>query len=164
MSQGGGALGARNDFLGAGRQARRTSAAVLRRSQLRLWRDASAAPPRAPGQPSRPACGCRRLLARLTSCVPWHGRQSRLAHARLTPCGWRGRAGRRWQVLEQMEKTFATQRGMGLQQDGESDELKRIFLEGNPLLLVRAGCAGSARGGAAALALQGAGSSGRRAA
>mmetsp|Transcript_13857 Transcript_13857/g.24278 ORF Transcript_13857/g.24278 Transcript_13857/m.24278 type:complete len:620 (+) Transcript_13857:140-1999(+) len=40
-----------------------------------------------------------------------------------------------WQLLSQMEKTFESQRGMGLQQDGESDELKRVFIEGNPILL-----------------------------
>ena len=36
----------------------------------------------------------------------------------------------------QMDKSFEMQIGMGLQQDGESDELKRVLLEGNPILLV----------------------------
>ena len=37
----------------------------------------------------------------------------------------------------QMEKSFDMQKGMGMQQEGESDEFKRILLEGNPVLLVR---------------------------
>jgi len=37
-----------------------------------------------------------------------------------------------------MSKNFDTQQSMGMQQEGESDELKRVFLEGNPYLLVRA--------------------------
>ncbi len=36
----------------------------------------------------------------------------------------------------QMEKSFDMQRSMGMQQDGESDELKRVIIEGNPYLLV----------------------------
>jgi hypothetical protein len=36
----------------------------------------------------------------------------------------------------QMGKSFEMQQQMGLQQEGESDEVKRIFLEGNPYLLV----------------------------
>uniref|UniRef100_A0A7S0RTS6 Cleft lip and palate transmembrane protein 1 n=1 Tax=Chlamydomonas leiostraca TaxID=1034604 RepID=A0A7S0RTS6_9CHLO len=40
-----------------------------------------------------------------------------------------------WQLQLQMEASFATQRTMGMQADGESDEVKRIFLEGNPYLL-----------------------------
>jgi len=40
-----------------------------------------------------------------------------------------------WQLMLQMEKSFDMQKNMGMQQDGESDELKRIFLEGNPVLL-----------------------------
>lgn len=34
-----------------------------------------------------------------------------------------------------MEQSFGMQINMGLAQDGESDEVKRIFLEGNPYLL-----------------------------
>lgn len=37
-----------------------------------------------------------------------------------------------------MVKSFETQLSMGMQQEGEADEIKRIFLEGNPYLLVRA--------------------------
>lgn len=44
---------------------------------------------------------------------------------------------RRWQLQLQMTKSFETQKTMGMQQEGESDELKRVFLEGNPILLVR---------------------------
>lgn len=40
-----------------------------------------------------------------------------------------------WQMMEQMDKSFAMQRKMGMQSDGESDEVKRVFLEGNPVLL-----------------------------
>ncbi|KXZ49948.1 hypothetical protein GPECTOR_18g106 [Gonium pectorale] len=40
-----------------------------------------------------------------------------------------------WQLLQQMDQSFGMQVKMGLSQDGESDELKRIFLEGNPYLL-----------------------------
>jgi hypothetical protein len=36
-----------------------------------------------------------------------------------------------------MSKSFETQKNMGMQQDGESDEIKRVFIEGNPYLLVR---------------------------
>jgi len=42
----------------------------------------------------------------------------------------------RWQLQQQMVKTFETQRTMGMQQEGESDEIKRVFIEGNPYLLV----------------------------
>eukprot|EP00798_Chlamydomonas_sp_ICE-L_P003321 gene3321-13351_t len=40
-----------------------------------------------------------------------------------------------WQLMTQMEKSFEMQTGMGMTQDGESDELKRVLLEGNPYLL-----------------------------
>ncbi|GFR48649.1 hypothetical protein Agub_g10603 [Astrephomene gubernaculifera] len=40
-----------------------------------------------------------------------------------------------WQLLQQMEQSFGMQVRMGMAQDGESDELKRIFIEGNPYLL-----------------------------
>ncbi|MEW5318935.1 MAG: hypothetical protein WDW38_010117 [Sanguina aurantia] len=40
-----------------------------------------------------------------------------------------------WQLLSSMEKSFSTQQGWGMQQEGESDELKRVLLEGNPILL-----------------------------
>lgn len=49
------------------------------------------------------------------------------------------RAPPRWQLQQQMGKSFETQKSMGLQQEGESDELKRVFLEGNPYLLVSKG-------------------------
>ena len=41
----------------------------------------------------------------------------------------------RWQLYEQMERTFEHQRAMGTQGEGDGDELKRIFLDGNPILL-----------------------------
>lgn len=40
----------------------------------------------------------------------------------------------------QMEQSFSMQVNMGLQQDGESDDLKRVLLEGNPYLLVGTAC------------------------
>ncbi|KAJ9510859.1 hypothetical protein QJQ45_027731 [Haematococcus lacustris] len=40
-----------------------------------------------------------------------------------------------WTLLLQMDQSFSMQRGMGMQAEGEADELKRIFLEGNPILL-----------------------------
>ncbi|KAG2483364.1 hypothetical protein HYH03_017763 [Edaphochlamys debaryana] len=45
-----------------------------------------------------------------------------------------------WQLLQQMEQSFGMQVRMGLAQDGESDELKRIFIEGNPYLLALTFC------------------------
>lgn len=42
-----------------------------------------------------------------------------------------------WSALPQMDQSFNMQVKMGMSQDGESDEIKRIFLEGNPYLLVR---------------------------
>jgi len=39
------------------------------------------------------------------------------------------------QLQQQMEQSFSMQINTGLAQDGESDEIKRIFLEGNPYLL-----------------------------
>jgi hypothetical protein len=41
----------------------------------------------------------------------------------------------RMQIYTQMEQSFKMQVGTGLAQEGESDDIKRIFLEGNPLLL-----------------------------
>jgi hypothetical protein len=41
----------------------------------------------------------------------------------------------RMQIYTQMEQSFKMQVGTGLAQEGESDEIKRIFLEGNPWLL-----------------------------
>ncbi|EIE18938.1 cleft lip and palate transmembrane 1 [Coccomyxa subellipsoidea C-169] len=38
-------------------------------------------------------------------------------------------------IYAQMEKSFQMQRDMGMQADGESDELKRVLLEGNPIFL-----------------------------
>ncbi|CAL8463959.1 g3494 [Coccomyxa elongata] len=38
-------------------------------------------------------------------------------------------------IYSQMEKSFQMQRDMGMQADGESDELKRVLLEGNPIFL-----------------------------
>ena len=40
-----------------------------------------------------------------------------------------------WQLMLQMDKSFDMQRNMGMQSENESDEIKRIFLEGNPILL-----------------------------
>ncbi len=37
----------------------------------------------------------------------------------------------------QMEQSFAIQMNTGMMADNESDEVKRILLEGNPYLLVR---------------------------
>ncbi|KAG1679660.1 hypothetical protein FOA52_006177 [Chlamydomonas sp. UWO 241] len=45
-----------------------------------------------------------------------------------------------WQIMVSMEKSFKMQRGMGLQGDGESDEFKRVLLEGNPILLAVTFC------------------------
>ncbi|KAF6257938.1 cleft lip and palate transmembrane 1 [Scenedesmus sp. NREL 46B-D3] len=39
------------------------------------------------------------------------------------------------QIQQQMEQSFQMQINTGLAQDGEADEVKRIFLEGNPYLL-----------------------------
>lgn len=39
------------------------------------------------------------------------------------------------QIQQQMEQSFQLQINTGLSQDGEADEVKRIFLEGNPYLL-----------------------------
>ena len=41
----------------------------------------------------------------------------------------------RMQIFTQMEASFKMQVGAGLSQEGESDDIKRIFLEGNPFLL-----------------------------
>ncbi|GAX82575.1 hypothetical protein CEUSTIGMA_g10001.t1 [Chlamydomonas eustigma] len=40
-----------------------------------------------------------------------------------------------WQLMIQMEQSFSMQTTMGLQSEGESDEFKRVLLEGNPYLL-----------------------------
>ena len=40
-----------------------------------------------------------------------------------------------WQILMQMEQSFKLQESFGAMNDGESDEIKRIFIEGNPYLL-----------------------------
>ena len=45
----------------------------------------------------------------------------------------------RWQLMLQMEKTFEHQRAMGTAGEGDSDEMKRILLEGNPVLLLITG-------------------------
>ena len=78
-----------------------------------------------------------------------HGGQGAPAHRAPLQRAWQAghpltltlpalRLRRRWQLLMGMERSFHQQRGMGMQQEGESDELKRVFLEGNPYLLVRA--------------------------
>jgi hypothetical protein len=41
----------------------------------------------------------------------------------------------KWQMYLQMEQSFSIQQSIGTQQDGESDELKRILLDTNPYLL-----------------------------
>ncbi|GIL55662.1 hypothetical protein Vafri_11205 [Volvox africanus] len=40
-----------------------------------------------------------------------------------------------WQLLQQMDQSFGMQVNMGIAQDDDRDELKRMFLEGNPILL-----------------------------
>lgn len=40
-----------------------------------------------------------------------------------------------WQIQMQLEQSFKMQLNTGLSQEGESDELKRVLLEGNPVLL-----------------------------
>mmetsp|Transcript_21935 Transcript_21935/g.35550 ORF Transcript_21935/g.35550 Transcript_21935/m.35550 type:complete len:375 (+) Transcript_21935:1125-2249(+) len=45
----------------------------------------------------------------------------------------------RWQVMEQMDKTFQSQRAMGTAGENDADEMKRVLLEGNPYLLVLTG-------------------------
>ena len=40
-----------------------------------------------------------------------------------------------WQILLQMEQSFKLQESFGAMNSGESDEVKRIFIEGNPYLL-----------------------------
>ena len=40
-----------------------------------------------------------------------------------------------WQVMLQMEQSFQLQENFGAMASGESDEIKRIFIEGNPYLL-----------------------------
>ncbi|XP_049403494.1 uncharacterized protein LOC125867112 isoform X1 [Solanum stenotomum] len=41
----------------------------------------------------------------------------------------------KWQLFLQMDQSFQIHRSYGSMLDGESDELKRVFLEGNPYLL-----------------------------
>ncbi|KAF3504121.1 hypothetical protein F2Q69_00045224 [Brassica cretica] len=41
----------------------------------------------------------------------------------------------KWQLFEQIEQSFQVHPSYGSMLDGESDELKRVFLEGNPYLL-----------------------------
>ena len=45
----------------------------------------------------------------------------------------------KWQVMEQMDRSFAQQRAMGTAGENDADELKRVLLEGNPVLLVVTG-------------------------
>ncbi|KAJ6809282.1 cleft lip and palate transmembrane protein 1-like protein isoform X1 [Iris pallida] len=42
----------------------------------------------------------------------------------------------KWQMFLQIEQSFQVQRSYGSMLEGEADELKRVFLEGNPYLLV----------------------------
>ncbi|KAK4780445.1 hypothetical protein SAY87_016551 [Trapa incisa] len=42
----------------------------------------------------------------------------------------------KWQLFLQIDNSFQIQRGYGSMLEGEADELKRVFLEGNPYLLV----------------------------
>jgi hypothetical protein len=46
----------------------------------------------------------------------------------------------KWQLMLQMEKNFEAQRAMGAAGEKDSDELKRVLLEGNPILLAVTGC------------------------
>ncbi|KAG8082092.1 hypothetical protein GUJ93_ZPchr0014g46721 [Zizania palustris] len=41
----------------------------------------------------------------------------------------------KWQIFLQMEQSFQVQRSYGSMLEGEADELKRVFLEGNPYFL-----------------------------
>lgn len=41
----------------------------------------------------------------------------------------------KWQLLTQMEQSFAVQEQFGTMAAGESDQIKKIFLEGNPYML-----------------------------
>jgi hypothetical protein len=41
----------------------------------------------------------------------------------------------KWQLFQQVDQSFQMQRSYGSMLDGESDELKKVFLEGNPYLL-----------------------------
>ncbi|GLU12178.1 hypothetical protein SLE2022_288790 [Rubroshorea leprosula] len=42
----------------------------------------------------------------------------------------------KWQLFQQIDQSFQIHRSYGSMLEGESDELKRVFLEGNPYLLV----------------------------
>ncbi|XP_043723952.1 cleft lip and palate transmembrane protein 1 homolog [Telopea speciosissima] len=42
----------------------------------------------------------------------------------------------KWQLFLQIEQSFQVHRSYGSMLEGEADELKRVFLEGNPILLV----------------------------
>ncbi|KAG9130765.1 hypothetical protein Leryth_012708 [Lithospermum erythrorhizon] len=42
----------------------------------------------------------------------------------------------KWQIFMQMDQSFQVHRDYGSMLEGEADELKRVFLEGNPYLLV----------------------------
>ncbi|CAM6082675.1 unnamed protein product [Calypogeia fissa] len=46
----------------------------------------------------------------------------------------------RWQLYLQVDQSFQTHRSYGSMIEGEADELKRVFLEGNPVLLVVTMC------------------------
>ena len=57
--------------------------------------------------------------------VPLDARRSRVVNLTLTvaPLGlWR------WQVMEQIDRTFARQRALGAARDGDGDEMKRVLL------------------------------------
>ncbi|CAG9463882.1 unnamed protein product [Pedinophyceae sp. YPF-701] len=41
----------------------------------------------------------------------------------------------KWQIFTQLDQSFDMQKSMGLNQDGDSDEFKRILTEGNPYFL-----------------------------
>ncbi|KAG0571434.1 hypothetical protein KC19_VG011000 [Ceratodon purpureus] len=41
----------------------------------------------------------------------------------------------RWQLYQQIDQSFQLHKSYGSMMDGEADELKRVFLEGNPYLL-----------------------------
>ncbi|KAL9257609.1 putative lipid scramblase CLPTM1 [Drosera capensis] len=42
----------------------------------------------------------------------------------------------KWQIFQQIDQSFQIHRSYGSMLEGEADELKRVFLEGNPYLLV----------------------------
>ncbi|KAK9865607.1 hypothetical protein WJX84_005001 [Apatococcus fuscideae] len=46
----------------------------------------------------------------------------------------------KWQIYAQMEQSFSMQRNMGTMGDNDSDEIKRVLTEGNPIFLALTFC------------------------